>query len=149
MCGWLVLTETFYFRHMFGADPEEIAKENWQPYHPSDNRNKQPSKETTSASNTYNHQLPFDSYNPKYNNNPEGQGFQDHWKPSENSNRQRGVADSHSSSSTTLPKKIRSTTTLTIHKHKRKKSKSKRVAKNGRKNKSLPTELRPPPAQIE
>lgn len=134
---------------MFGDDPEEIGKDNWQPYSPSDNRHKQPQKEITLASNSYNHHLPYDSYNPKYNNNPEGQGYQENWQPSENSHRQRGTigSDMHSSSSSSLPKKIRNTTTVTIHKRKRKRSKTKRVKKSSKNNKNLQTELRPPPAQ--
>lgn len=134
---------------MFGSDPEELVKNNWQPYNSADGRHKQPQKEITSASNSYNHHLPFDSYNPKYNNNPEGQGYQDNWQPSENSHRQRGTigSDMHSSSSSTLPKKIRSTTTVTIHKHKRKKNKTKRIKISGKKNQNLQTELQPPRAQ--
>lgn len=134
---------------MFGDDPEEIAKNNWQPYAPSDNKQKQPTKESTSASNVHDHRLPYDSYNPKYNNNPEGQGFQDNWQPSEDSHRQRGTigSDMHSSSSSTLPKKIRNTTTVTIHKHKRKKNKTKRIIIGSKKKRNLQTELRPPPAQ--
>lgn len=135
---------------MFGGDPEELVKEpssyNWQPYNPSENRQK-PQKDSSSA-NKYN--LPYDSYNPKYNNNPEGQGYQENWQPSENSHRQRGTigSDMHSSSSSNLPKKIPSTTTLTIHKHKRKKNKTKlRIKKSCKSNHDLQTELRPPPAQ--
>lgn len=129
---------------MFGGDPEEIVKDGWEPYSPQQ-------KETVSASNTFNQELPFDSYNPKYNNNPEGQGFQEDWQPPENSHRQRGTigSDMHSSSSSTLPKKIRNTTTVTIHKHKRKKNKTKRIKISPKKNNKLQTELRPPPAQIK
>lgn len=135
---------------MFGGDPEELDKApssyNWQPYNPPGKRQK-PQKNTSSVNNS---NLPYDSYNPKYNNNPEGQGYQDNWQPSENSHRQRGTigSDMHSSSSSPLPKKIPNTTTLTIHKHKRKKNKTKlRIKKSCKNNKDLQTELRPPPAQ--
>lgn len=139
----------FHFRHMFGGDPEQIANNNWQPYNPCDNKHKHQQKEIGLASNLHNHHLPFDSYNPKYNNNPEGQGYQEHWQPSDNSHRQRGTIGSemHSSSSSNVPKKIRNTTTVTIHKHKRKKNKIRIVKKNGNRNKNLQTELQPPPAQ--
>lgn len=140
---------------MFGGDPEELIKQpssnNWQPYNPSDDRHR-PQTEITSASNSHNHKLPYDSYNPKYNNNPEGQGYQENWQPSENGHRQRGTigSDMHSSSSSTLPKKIRGATTVTIHKHKRKKNTVKlRIKKSNKNNQDLQTELRPPPAQTK
>ncbi|KAJ6633255.1 hypothetical protein Bhyg_15611 [Pseudolycoriella hygida] len=135
---------------ILNGDPEEVTKDNWQPYHPSENRYKQPQRETTSASNLHNQHLPYDSYNPKYNNNPEGQGYQENWHPPSNSHRQRGTigSDMHSSSSVTSPKKIRNTTTVTIHKNKRKKNRNKRSRK-GSKNKNLQTELRPPPAETK
>lgn len=128
---------------MFGGDPEEIVKDSWNPYNPSDNRHRQPQQDTTSASSSYNN---HDTYNPKFNNNPEGQGYQDHWQPSEH--RQRGTigSDMHSSSTSISPKKIRNTTTVTIHKHKRKKNKTKIIKiKSAKKNPNLQTELRPPP----
>lgn len=135
---------------MFVGDPEDLLKQqsshNWQPYDPSHNRHK-PHKETSAVSNSYQQNLPFDSYNPKYNNNPEGQGYQENWEPSENSHRQRGTigSDMHSSSSSNSAKKIRGTT-VTIHKHKRKKNKNKPRTKKTYKNRDLLTELRPPPA---
>lgn len=136
----------FYFRQMFGGDPEELLEQppsdNWHPYNPSDSRYK-PQKDTGLGT------LPYDSYNPKYNNNPEGHGYQDNWKPSENSHRQRGTigSDMHSSSSSNLPKKTRGVTTVTIHKHKRKKNKNKiRIKKSSKSNQDLQTELKPPPA---
>ncbi len=137
---------------MFGGDSEEIPKDNWQPYTPSDNydnRHKQLQKETALASDTHHHHLPIDSYNPKYNNNPDGQGYQDNWQPTNNSHRQRGTigSDMHSSSSSTLPKKIRNPTTVTIHKKKRKKTRTKIIKINTKKNANLQTELRPPPSQ--
>lgn len=138
---------------MFGDDPEQIGKDGWQPYSP-------PQKEVTSASNAYSQHLPLDSYNPKYNNNPEGQGYQDNWQPPENSHRQRGTIGSEMHSNTpasSIPKKIRNTTTVTIHKHKRKKNKTKRIKitpkpnpnTSPKKNNNLQTELRPPPAQTK
>ncbi|XP_037036704.1 uncharacterized protein LOC119074578 isoform X2 [Bradysia coprophila] len=139
-------------KHMFGGDPEEIDKDTWQPYSPSDNRQKQSQKETTAASNIQSHQLPFDSYNPKYNNNPEGRGYQDQWQPpEENSHRQRGTigSDMNDSSSSTVPKKIRTATTVTIHKHKRKKNKTKIIKISPKKKSNLQTELRPPPTQTK
>lgn len=136
---------------MFRGDPEEIGKDNWKPYNPSEHRHLPAQKETTAASNTQSQQLPYDSYNPKYNNNPEGQGYQDHWQLPENSHRQRGTigSDMHvgsSPTSSTLPKKIRTGTTVTIHKHKRKKNKTKIIKISPKKKINPQTELRPPPA---
>lgn len=98
------------------------------------------------TTDTHNHHLPVDSYNPRYNNNPEGQGYQEHWQPLDDSHRQRGTIGSemHSSPSLTLPKKIRSATTVTIHKHKRKKNRTKRIKISSKSNINLQTELRPP-----
>lgn len=41
------------------------------------------SKPKASKTTTYHHNLPFDSYNPKYNNNPDGFGYQEDFRVSD------------------------------------------------------------------
>lgn len=41
------------------------------------------SKPKQSKTSTFHHNLPYDSYNPKYNNNPEGVGYQDDYRTSD------------------------------------------------------------------
>lgn len=41
------------------------------------------SKPKAPKTNTYHHNLPYDSYNPKYNHNPEGVGYQEDYRTSD------------------------------------------------------------------
>lgn len=105
----------------------------------------------------------FDTYNPKYNNNPEGHGYQDNYKysssgsgeydgSSEHYNRQRGTigSDMYASGSSHRPKKIPSGASHQKRQPKSQKVKvkqqrtSKRFSQHSR---DLQRDLTPPPAE--
>lgn len=116
-------------------------------------------KATSSQAGTYHHNMPYggggggaaaDSYDPKYNNNPEGHGYQAGYKLNNNI-----LNDMHGSSSTTKPKKVKSSggaSIITISKGKGKKHGKRlhtkvKVTQFYKNRSGLETELRPPPSK--
>lgn len=105
---------------------------------------------------------PFDSYNPKFNNNPEGHGYQDSYKYSgsgeydqsgDHYQRQRGTigSDMYASGSSHRPKKISPSSSSSHQKRQPKSQKvkvkqrtSKRFSQHSR---DLERDLTPPPAE--
>lgn len=132
-------------------------------------KNKGVAQASAAASTTYHHNLPYggtggaagtDSYDPKYNNNPEGHGYQAGYKLNDNiginewelgnNNRPRDTA--------AKPKKVKvsggGSSIITISKGKGGKKHGKRLTAKvkvthlKRNRSSLDTELRPPPGDV-
>lgn len=152
----------------------EKDTDSWQPSYPtassSGDHGASSSKVKEHISNTFHHNLPYDSYDPKYNNNPEGHGYQENYKPNQNNNwevpensygasvnnnsdghRHRGHgSDMHASSSSNKSKRVKSTG-ATLAKNSKGKKNGKRLlstikVKVKHHSRNLDTELRPPPA---
>lgn len=123
----------------------------WNPYYEFANL-----KESPSGSG-----YTFDTYNPKFNNNPEGHGYQENYKyssgsgeyegSSEHYHRQRGTigSDMYASGSSHRPKKIPSGSS-----HQKRQPKSQKVKVKQRTSKrfsqhsrDLQRDLTPPPAE--
>lgn len=138
------------------SDPEYSISNSWNPY----------SMEISSIKESDNSSpYQFDTYNPKYNNNPEGHGYQDNYKyslpsdwdtPTEYVHRQRGTigSDMYSSASSHKPKKLASSSHYGFHgkraptkpKNKIKHRNSKRMSSQH--NRDLERDLTPPPAKF-
>lgn len=157
------------------ADKEnsyEKDTNSWQPSYAtassSGDHSASSSKVKEHISNTFHHNLPYDSYDPKYNNNPAGHGYQESYKPIQNNNweaaensygaaginnsdghRHRGHgSDMHTSSTSNKPKRVKSTGGTS---GKNSKGKGKRLlstikVKVKHHSRNLDTELRPPSA---
>lgn len=175
-----------YCRQMFsgtkdGAQHSQAERDNsyekdtnsWQPSHPTalttGDYGTSSSKVKEHISNTFHHNLPYDSYDPKYNNNPEGHGYQENYKPNQSNNwqvlensygepihnngdghrhRGHGSSDMHASSTSNKSKRVKSTggTSVKISKGKKngKRLLSTIKVKVKHHSRNLDTELRPP-----
>lgn len=118
------------------------------------------SKPKPSKTTTYHHNLPYDSYNPKYNNNPEGVGYQEDYRSGDldetsHSEPSSSSSDLFSSSTSKRSKKARPPTGYPVAGSKSKKNAKRPVSTTtysdkvrskvvGIKNRSPETELRPP-----